>query len=114
MRYVVIEEESEKKGASKSLHRTMKDIDRMIKGLPLPRAGTLREKLRGKIRRAISEGEEGYYRKGYRRGVYAACDMLEKRGKISGVVRKIMRVHFTTLSNPKRVVLVANPGQRNK
>jgi len=113
MKYVVYED-IEARGASKALYRTMKDIDRIIIGLPLPKAGPLRERLRSRIRRAIHEGEEWYYRTGYRRGVYAAADVLGNKGKILGTVKKVMRVHFTTLSEPKRVVLIANPEQRKK
>jgi len=57
MKYVVVDD-IQPMGASKSLYATMKDIDRMIEGLPLDKARPLRKKLRYKIRRAIYQFEE--------------------------------------------------------
>jgi hypothetical protein len=116
MKYVVLEEKIEARGASKALNKTMEDIDRMIEGIPLDKARPLRKKLRHKIRRAFHQFDEHYYVLGYKRGVYTAYDMLSKRGKISGIVKKVMRVRFLpsdpNFGKPKTVILKAYPEKR--
>jgi len=117
MKYVVVDD-IEAMGASKSLYATMKDIERMIEGLPLDKASPLRKKLRHRIRKAIYQFEEQYYRRGYRQGVYAACEKLDEKGKILGIVRKVIRVRFRAgdpdFSKPKKVILEAEPANRKK
>ena len=89
-----LEEQIEATGASKSLWKTIDDVERMMDGLPLDRARGLRKRLRSKIRRTMYQVEEKYYRKGYRRGVLTAYGRYQKTGKLSGSVKRIITVPF--------------------
>jgi len=95
-------EQIEATGASKSLWRTIDDVERMMDGLPLGKAKGLRKRLRSKIRRAMYQVEEKYYRMGYRRGVFSAYGKYQKTGKLSGNIRRIITVPFRS-GDPKFV-----------
>lgn len=116
MKYVVVEEEIEARGASKALYKTMEDIERMLEGSPLDQARPLRDKLRRKIRSAIYQFEERYYDLGYKRGVYTAYDTLKRKGKISGPVKRVIRVRFSAgdpqFFRRKAITLKAYPEKR--
>jgi hypothetical protein len=94
-------------GASASLNKSLKDIDRILEGLSLTTDRPLREEFRTTIRHALVKAQRRFYKIGFKRGVFTTHELFKKSKNIPFPIRKKMKVSFLASNRPELVTLLA-------
>lgn len=75
-------EEDSAAAASASINKTLKEIDAILEGEKLSKAGKLRSKLRKTLIEALEDVGKTWYRRGFNRGHIEAFSAATSTGKI--------------------------------
>ena len=83
---------------SKSIQLTLSDVDKILDGTDLPKAGKLRRKLHAVLINAFNEKGEEWYQKGFNRGHLEAHKAYEEKGRFPKRLRVTKVRKFTPSS----------------
>jgi hypothetical protein len=101
------DQESFAAGASASLNKSLKDIDRILEGLPLATDRPLREEFRSTIRHSLVKAQKRFYKIGFKRGVFTAHELFKKSKNIPFPIKKKIKVSFLASNRQELVTLLA-------
>jgi len=113
LKRIKYDQESFAARASASLNKSLKDIDRILEGLPLAKDKPLREEFRFTIRHALINAQKRFYKIGFKRGVFTSLDLFKKRKNIPFRIKKKMKVSFLGSNRPELVTLLAIRGKNH-
>ncbi|GLO51023.1 hypothetical protein D3C76_1354110 [compost metagenome] len=83
---------------SQSIQKTLKEIDKLLDGSQLDKAGPLRKKLRDRILDAFDEVGKQWYRKGFNRGHRQAYEAFSETDNVPRKLKASKVRQFTPSS----------------
>lgn len=81
-------------GASAALNKSIKEIERILKGARLPLDRPLREKFRDTIRDALQKASLNWYKIGFKRGHKTSFEKFRELGSVPQAISKRVKVRF--------------------
>ncbi|MFG0766842.1 hypothetical protein ACF8Q9_08205 [Pseudomonas sp. TYF_15] len=90
---------------SKSIQLTLSDVDKILEGTDLPKAGKLRRKLHAVLINAFNEKGAEWYQKGFNRGHVETQKAFNKKGRFPKKLQVTKERKFTPSSEKISVEL---------
>ncbi|MCX6157544.1 MAG: hypothetical protein NTY74_06170 [Ignavibacteriae bacterium] len=92
-------------GASSSINKSIRELEKISKGISLAKAGELREELRKTFRKKLISIASKWYKIGFKRGHKVCYTKYEKTGEVPKNLTKDMNAYFINGTIKKKVKL---------
>lgn len=98
-------DDNRKEAHSQSIRKTLSEIEKLLEGTALNKAGSLRRQLRARIKKAFDEIGETWYRKGFNRGHRESYTIAKQEGRAPKKLKASKERQFTPSSTKKLIKL---------